>query len=363
MKNMGRLGITLMLVCAVAGFGLAAVYAKTSPVIEKRAAEDLLAAVKAAIPGAEEIVEETKDGETYWLGKKGGQTVGAAMKVSSAGFREPIEIMVGFDAEGKVSSVAIVTLNDTPGIGTRVNDKAFLDKFVGAENPMGVDGIAGATVSSSGVKGGVKKAVDFMADILGQATGPIDIASVPDGTYKGTGLGLRELEVSVTVSGGKIVEVKIVRHDESAGIADPALVGIPKAMVEQNKIDVDVVTGATFTSQGIIEAVNNALKSFASAKGAAAIDVSQIADGTYKATGLGLRELEVSVTVSGGKITEVKITRHDESAGIADPALAGIPKAIVEKQSVKVDAISGATFTSQGIMEAVEKALAGAPKK
>jgi RnfABCDGE-type electron transport complex G subunit len=259
MKNMGRLGITLMLVCVVAGFGLAAVYAKTSPVIEKRAAEDLLAAVKAAIPGAEETTEETKDGETYWIGKKAGQTVGAAMKVSSAGFREPIELMVGFDAEGKVSSVAIVTLNDTPGIGTRVNDKAFLDKFIGAENPMGVDGIAGATVSSSGIKGGVKKAVDFMAGILGQATGPIDIASVPDGTYKGTGLGLRELEVSVTVSGGKITEVKITRHDESAGIADPALVGIPKAIVEKQSVKVDAISGATFTSQGIMEAVEKAL--------------------------------------------------------------------------------------------------------
>ncbi|MGI6661946.1 MAG: FMN-binding protein [Bacillota bacterium] len=55
--------------------------------------------------------------------------------------------------------------------------------------------------------------------------------------------------------------------------------------------------------------------------------------------------------------------RHDESPGIADPALNGVPKAIVEKQSVKVDAVSGATFTSQGIMEAVEKALAGAPTK
>ena len=55
--------------------------------------------------------------------------------------------------------------------------------------------------------------------------------------------------------------------------------------------------------------------------------------------------------------------RHDESPGIADPALSRVPKAIVEKQSVKVDAVSGATFTSQGIMEAVEKALAGGADK
>ncbi|HHX27830.1 MAG: FMN-binding protein [Bacillota bacterium] len=261
MKNMARLGITLMLVCAFAGLGLAAVHAMTSPIIERRAQEDLLAAVKAAIPGAEEIVEETKDGETYWLGKKAGETIGGAMRVSAAGFREPIELMVGFDAEGKISSVAIISLNDTPGIGTRVNDKAFLEGFVGVENPMAVDGVTGATVSSSGVKGGVKKAVDFMAGVLGssQSSGPIDIASVPDGTYTGTGLGLRELEVSVTVQGGKIVDVKVVRHDESAGISDPALARIPKAIVEKQSVKVDAVSGATFTSQGIMEAVEKAL--------------------------------------------------------------------------------------------------------
>lgn len=365
MKNMARLGITLMIICAAAALGLAAVYAKTSPVIEKRAREDLLAAVRAAMPDADEIVEETQDGQTYWLGKKAGEIVGGAIKVSSAGFREPIELMVGFNAEGKVSSVAIVSLNDTPGIGTRVNDKAFLDKFIGVENPMAVDAIAGATVSSSAVKGGVKKAIDFMAAIVAPSVtdGPIDIASVPDGTYTGKGLGLHELEVSVTVKGGKIVEVKVTRHEESPGIADPAIAGIPEAMVEQNKIDVDAVSGATFTSEGIIEAVKNALRPFAQTSAKPALDISKIADGTYTATGLGLRELEVSVTVQGGKITEVKVVRHDESPGIADPALNQVPKAIVENQSVKVDAVSGATFTSQGIMEAVEKALAGAPTK
>ncbi|MGI6661945.1 MAG: FMN-binding protein [Bacillota bacterium] len=201
--------------------------------------------MRAAMPEAEEIIEETQDGETYWLGKKAGEIIGGAIKVSSTGFREPIELMVGFNAEGKVSSVVILSLNDTPGIGTRVNDKAWLDKFIGVENPMAVDAIAGATVSSSAVKGGVKKAVDFMATVVAptETDGPIDIASVPDGTYTGKGLGLHELEVSVKVEGGRIVEVKVVRHEESPGIADPAIAGIPKKMVEENKIDVDAVSG------------------------------------------------------------------------------------------------------------------------
>ncbi|HHY12966.1 MAG TPA: FMN-binding protein, partial [Firmicutes bacterium] len=70
--------------------------------------------------------------------------------------------------------------------------------------------------------------------------------------------------------------------------------------------------------------------------------------------------IQVSVEVQGGKITEIKVLDHSESDGIADPAISGIPKAIVEKQSLDVDAVSGATFTSDGIIEAVKNALQGA---
>ncbi|MGI6631454.1 MAG: FMN-binding protein [Bacillota bacterium] len=365
MKDMAKLGITLMIVCAVAGLGLAAVYAKTAPVIEQRAQEDLLAALKAAIPGADEIVEETEGDQSYWLGKKAGQVIGGAMKVTATSFGGPMELMVGIDAEGKISRVEILSIADTPGIGLKVKDIAFLAKFAGQENPNKVDSIAGATVSSSAVKGGVAKAVEVLGSVLGPGDelGPIDLASVPDGTYTGTGLGLRELQVAVTVAGGKITEIKIVSHDESPGYSDPAIAGIPKAIIEKQDPNVDAVSGATFTSQGIVEAVKDALKEFAGKTGKAALDISKIADGTYEGTGLGLRELKVAVTVAGGKITEVKIVSHDESPGIADPALIGVPKAIVEKQSVEVDAVTGATFTSQGIMEAVEEALAGAPTK
>lgn len=261
-KDMAKLGITLMIVCAVAGFGLAVVHAKTNPVIQQRAEDDLLAAAKAAIPGADEIVTETQDGQTYWIGRRGGEVVGGAMQVSSPGFREPIVMMVGFDTEGKVSSVAIISISDTPGIGSRVNNQEFLARFVGVENPNKVDGIAGATVSSSGVKGGVSKAVEFLGAILApqSAAGPIDLAAVPDGTYKGTGDGLMgPIEVSVTVSGGKVTEVKVLSNSETPDVAGGALKQVPQAIVEKQSVKVDAVSGATFTSKGILEAVRQAL--------------------------------------------------------------------------------------------------------
>ena len=86
------------------------------------------------------------------------------------------------------------------------------------------------------------------------------VAETADGVYEGSGAGLNgQIKVSVTVSGGKITEVKVLEHSETAGISDPAIEKIPAAIVEAQSADVDIVSGATFTSKGIIDAVKNAL--------------------------------------------------------------------------------------------------------
>ena len=92
----------------------------------------------------------------------------------------------------------------------------------------------------------------------------------------------------------------------------------------------------------------------------AGAETAAYADGTYTGVGAGLMgDIQVSVTVEGGQITAVEVLAHQETAGISDPAFAAIPQAIVEAQSWAVDAVSGATYSSQGIMEAVQNALTG----
>ncbi len=71
---------------------------------------------------------------------------------------------------------------------------------------------------------------------------------------------MHPLKVSVEIKDGKIASVTVTEHQETDGVADPALEQIPAAIVEKNSTDVDVVSGATLTSNGIIEAVNNALE-------------------------------------------------------------------------------------------------------
>ena len=79
---------------------------------------------------------------------------------------------------------------------------------------------------------------------------------------------------------------------------------------------------------------------------------------TFTASGTGKNgDVNVSVTIEGGKITEIKILDHQETPGIFEPAVEKIPAAIIENQSITVDAVTGATMTSDAIMKAVELAL------
>ena len=81
-------------------------------------------------------------------------------------------------------------------------------------------------------------------------------------------------------------------------------------------------------------------------------------DGAYTGTGSGRNgEITVELTVKAGKLATVNVVRHGETAGISDAALARVPAEIVAQQSTAVDAVTGATMTSEGIKAAVADAI------
>ncbi|MDO5292651.1 MAG: FMN-binding protein [bacterium] len=83
-----------------------------------------------------------------------------------------------------------------------------------------------------------------------------------DGTFEGTGAGLQgDIKVSVTVKDGKIDKIEILEQKETESIFATAKDAIPAAIIEAQSTDVDVVANATMSSNGIIEAVKNALAS------------------------------------------------------------------------------------------------------
>lgn len=109
-----------------------------------------------------------------------------------------------------------------------------------------------------------------------------------------------------------------------------------------------------------VEEYNHSIKNIESTKESSALYV----DGTWEGTGTGFGgEIKVSVIVQNGKINKVEIL----SAKSEDPAYFDMAKVltenIVEKQSTKIDTISGATYSSNGILDAASNALSKAVNK
>jgi uncharacterized protein with FMN-binding domain len=82
-----------------------------------------------------------------------------------------------------------------------------------------------------------------------------------DGVYNGSGEGkFGPIKVEVTIEKSKISTVKILEHSETPGLSDPIIVKIPQEIIKAQSTEVSVVSGATVTSNGIISAVQDAIK-------------------------------------------------------------------------------------------------------
>ena len=92
------------------------------------------------------------------------------------------------------------------------------------------------------------------------------------------------------------------------------------------------------------------------------LDLKKVPDGVYTASSMGYEtQVEVEVTMKAGRIEDAKVTKHHEKQFYA--SVTETPARIIAKQSVKdVDATSRATITSEAIINATAKALAGAMK-
>jgi len=98
------------------------------------------------------------------------------------------------------------------------------------------------------------------------------------------------------------------------------------------------------------------------ALGIAACTQAAYKDGSYTGVGKGKEgDITVQVDVAGGKITAVKVVKHTDTPVLLQAAEKRIAKRVVKNQSVEgVKGVSGATLSSNGILEAVKKALAKA---
>ncbi len=85
---------------------------------------------------------------------------------------------------------------------------------------------------------------------------------------------------------------------------------------------------------------------------------ASVKDGVYSRSAKGNNgDVTVEVEVKDGSVVRAEVVEHEETPGISDKAVADIPKAIVEYQSLGIDAVSGATNTSNAVLSAVELCL------
>lgn len=112
---------------------------------------------------------------------------------------------------------------------------------------------------------------------------------------------------------------------------------------------------------GLAACGGNTAQETTAAATAASEEAGIYTPGTYTGTAAGKNgDVKVEVTFSANAIDSVKVVEHSETAGISDGAIENIPAAIVENQSLAVDTVSGATVTSDAILQAVADAVAQA---
>ena len=159
--------LSLFLICAVAAGALAGVNAVTAPTI---AANNAAAADKArgeVLPAADSFEERTApDGAVYYVGVGGGSPVGYVFTTSAKGYGGDVEIMTGVDAEGKVTGISILSIEETPGLGMNAKKDSFKEQYKGKSGELAVnkDGgeivaITSATVTSRAVTKAVNEAL------------------------------------------------------------------------------------------------------------------------------------------------------------------------------------------------------------
>ena len=183
------------------------------------------------------------------------------------------------------------------------------------------------------------------------------------GTYSAQANGFGgPVSVDLTVDGsGRITNVAITGGSETPAVGGMAIPDLAERILEGQSADVDVVSGATFTSNAVREA---AAAAFAAAMGQEtetgpkAEEGKRYIPGTYTGSSKGFGgDVTVTVSLSEDEIEEISIDGSHETENIGSFAVSMLGDRILEAQTPNVDVITGATVSSGAILRALKDAL------
>ena len=193
-----------------------------------------------------------------------------------------------------------------------------------------------------------------------------------NGIYTGTGEGYRgKVTVTVKVADGKITELVLDDYADDKSYMERAKNRIFQEMISRQNTDVDAVSGATYSSNGLIEAVNKALGNDEGEGKKTEQEESEdkqsfieaglfqnLTDGIYTGSADAFRgDVEVQVTVEKQKVTDISILSYCDTEEYFFRAAPAVIEQMKAEQSLNVDAVSGATYSSNGVIHAVANAL------
>lgn len=328
-------------------------------------------------------------------------------KGSATGFSGPVTVAVTI-MDKKITSIDILSSTDDEAFFNRA--KGVIDRIISSQS-FDVDVVSGATYSSNGIIGAVKNALTGEKDngvtgkskqestselesdsSLAEIAAVQDASAYKDGTYYGTGKGFAgAIKVKVDISGGKIASISIVSTKDGDSYVKSAS-SLLDTIVEKQSTNVDTVSGATFSSRGIIAAVRSALsqaavsdnttgnntdkQGAAEASGNGQTDENSsgsasekgtegtlpYVDGIYYGTAEGYKgDIRVAVVIQDKTLKAILVTEKQDDEPFITNAM-DVLKNMMKKQSADVDTVSGATYSSKGLIGAVKAAFEEARK-
>ncbi|MCW0599507.1 FMN-binding protein [Clostridioides difficile] len=371
-----------------------------------------------------EDIDNKKDENNMNLnGIKDGTYLGEAK-----GYGGNIKVKVIIES-GKIKNIEVLSHSETPKYYE--NGSKVIGNIIRA-NSTDVDAVSGATLTSNGIKNAVRDAISKAGFNVSKDNKEVSVASnsaksrpvssnnmvknidlkeykIKDGEYIGEAIGFKgNVKVKVIISGGKLSDVKVISHNDDAEFFNKAKSVIIKILRNQGTAGVDTVSGATYSSRGIINAVNSALNKVAKESNgifntikifendniprkdsnpkfnvkdivkealhqkSISIDKDdnissrehKFKDGEYIGEANGFKgNVKVKVIIKNGTLVNIEIINHNDDKEFFNNAKRLIFKILKNQGTTGVDTVSGATYSSKGIINSVNRALNKAVNK
>ncbi len=225
----------------------------------------LLAGLMSGCDGDEEVVGaeageavENDDGEDTEESENGGASEN---RVTAEGYGGEVVIDVLMDGN-TIEDILLVEHNETPNLGDNAMD-SMIEKILDAQS-VNVDVETGATISSMAIINGVAQVTgEEIAAAEAGNSAEYDLESYEAEGVLVSGKGFQDrydIYLDVIFDGNEIIDIRVIEHNETMGFGDGALSAVPQRIINQQCTEVDIQTGATWTSVAIMEIVEDAVQ-------------------------------------------------------------------------------------------------------